>query len=337
MVEKKITVENGGLQVEEKAQQLEMDRTNATLQKIIDNVEKVIVGKREVIQYSLVAMLCGGHVLLEDVPGVGKTMLIRAIAKSIGLDFKRIQFTPDLLPSDVSGVSIYNQKTMEFEFRPGPIMGNVILADEINRTSPKTQAALLEAMEEGSMTVDGVTHSLPKPFFVLATQNPIEYEGTFPLPEAQLDRFLLKLSMGYPEYIEEVDLLKRIQNQHPIEELHEVINANQLIEMQRKVKDVHLESSLRHYIIEITQGTRNHHAVYLGASPRGSIALMKTAQAAAFLHGRDYVVPDDIRNLVSHTLAHRIILKSESRLSGISVEQVLKDVLTKVKVPVFNK
>ncbi len=323
--------------MEEKVSHLQMDRTNAALQTIIDNVEKVIVGKRDVIQYSLVALLCGGHVLLEDVPGVGKTMLIRAIAKSIGLDFKRIQFTPDLLPSDVSGVSIYNQKTMEFEFRPGPIMGNVVLADEINRTSPKTQAALLEAMEEGSMTVDGVTYMLPKPFFVLATQNPIEYEGTFPLPEAQLDRFLLKLNMGYPEYSDEVDLLGRIQLQHPIEELKEVIDANQLREMQRKVREVHVESTLRHYIIEITQGTRIHHAVYLGASPRGSIALMKTAQAVAFLHGRDYVVPDDIRNSIVHTLAHRIILKSESRLSGFTVENVLKDVISKVKVPVFNR
>ncbi len=315
----------------------QFDSTNATLQTIIDNVEKVIVGKRNVIQYSLVALLCGGHVLLEDVPGVGKTMLIRAIAKSIGLNFKRIQFTPDLLPSDVSGVSIYNQKTMEFEFRPGPIMGNVVLADEINRTSPKTQAALLEAMEEGSMTVDGVTYMLPKPFFVLATQNPIEYEGTFPLPEAQLDRFLMKLSMGYPKIEEEVDLLKRIELQHPIEELAEVISAEQLLDLQRKVREVHIEESLRQYIVDITQSTRYHHAVYLGASPRGSIALMRTSQAIAFLRGRDYVVPDDIRELVDYTLIHRIILKSESRLSGITVQQVLKDVLGRVRVPVFNK
>lgn len=323
--------------VEEKALQRGWDQGNPTLQKIIDNVEKVIVGKRDVIQYSLVALLCGGHVLLEDVPGVGKTMLIRAIAKSIGLEFKRIQFTPDLLPSDVSGVSIYNQKTMEFEFRPGPIMGNVVLADEINRTSPKTQAALLEAMEEGSMTVDGVTYALPKPFFVLATQNPIEYEGTFPLPEAQLDRFLLKLSMGYPQVPDEVDLLRRIQNQHPIEELEAVIDAAQLQELQRNVKEVHLEESLRHYIVAITQGTRQHHAVYLGASPRGSIALMKTSQAVAFLRGRDYVVPDDIRELVYFTLAHRIILKSESRLSGITVEEVLQEAVGRVPVPVFQK
>lgn len=323
--------------MEVKETSVAMDRTNPTLQKIIDNVEKVIVGKRDVIQYSLVALLCGGHVLLEDVPGVGKTMLIRAIAKSIGLDFKRIQFTPDLLPSDVSGVSIFNQKTMEFEFRPGPIMGNVILADEINRTSPKTQAALLEAMEEGSMTVDGTTYSLPKPFFVLATQNPIEYEGTFPLPEAQLDRFLLKLNMGYPSHDDEINLLTRIQVQHPIEDIQTVIDANQLREMQRQVKLVHIEASLSTYIVEITRATRNHHAVYLGASPRGSIALMKTAQALAYLHGRDYVVPDDIRALVTHTLAHRILLKSESRLSGITVERVLKDVIGSIRVPVFHK
>lgn len=323
--------------MEDKGIQTQIDRTNATLQTIIDNVEKVIVGKRNVIQYSLVALLCGGHVLLEDVPGVGKTMLIRAIAKSIGLDFKRIQFTPDLLPSDVSGVSIFNQKTLEFEFRPGPIMGNVVLADEINRTSPKTQAALLEAMEEGSMTVDGVTYKLPKPFFVLATQNPIEYEGTFPLPEAQLDRFLMKLSMGYPKMDEEVDLLKRIELQHPIEELQEVIDAQQLLELQRKVREVHIEDSLRQYIVDITHATREHHAVYLGASPRGSIALMRTSQAIAFLRGRDYVIPDDIRELAYYTLIHRIILKSESRLSGLTVEQVLKDVLSRIRVPVFHK
>lgn len=322
--------------MERRERTLHLDQPNQVIQSIIDNVEKVIVGKRDVIQYSLVALLCGGHVLLEDVPGVGKTMLIRAIAKSIGLNFKRIQFTPDLLPSDVSGVSIYNQKTMEFEFRPGPIMGNVILADEINRTSPKTQAALLEAMEEGSMTVDGVTYKLPNPFFVLATQNPIEYEGTFPLPEAQLDRFLLKLQMGYPNSKEEVALLDRIRLRHPIEELEAVITKEQLLELQQRVKEVHVEESLREYIVELTQATRQHSAVYLGASPRGSIALMKTSQALAFIRGRDYVVPDDIRNMVYYCLPHRIILKSESRLSGMTVNQVLKELLSKVRVPVFE-
>jgi len=322
---------------EERMKPMQYDQPNQLLQQIVQNVEKVIIGKRDVIQYSLVALLCGGHVLLEDVPGVGKTMLIRAISKSIGLDFKRIQFTPDLLPSDVSGISIYNQKTAEFEFRPGPIMANVVLADEINRTSPKTQAALLEAMEEGSMTVDGTTYALPTPFFVLATQNPIEYEGTFPLPEAQLDRFLLKLNMGYPQFNEEVEILNRIQHRHPIEELQPVITARELIELQQQVKAVHVEKSLRQYIVEITQGTRKHHAVYLGASPRGSIALLKTSQACALLQGRDYVVPDDIRNMALYCLAHRIILKSESRLSGISVEQVIRDVLNHTRVPVFTK
>lgn len=317
--------------------QSQLDQFHPTMQRVIENVEKVIVGKRDVIQYCLVGLLCGGHILLEDVPGVGKTMLIRAIAKSVGLEFKRIQFTPDLLPSDVSGVSIFNQKTMEFEFRPGPIMGNVILADEINRTSPKTQAALLEAMEEGSITIDGITYPLPKPFFVLATQNPIEYEGTFPLPEAQLDRFLLKLNMGYPEFIEEVNLLNRIQQMHPIEKIDAVIDAHEILEMQRRVKEVHLETTLRHYIVELIHGTRKHPAVYLGASPRGSIALMKTSQALAFIRGRDYVIPDDIRDLVIHTLAHRILIKSESRLSGFTVEQVLKEVMTNVRVPVYQR
>lgn len=323
--------------MEERAKHTQLDLYHPTIQRVIENVEKVIVGKHDVIQYCLVGLLCGGHILLEDVPGVGKTMLIRAIAKSLGLEFKRIQFTPDLLPSDVSGVSIFNQKTMEFEFRPGPIMGNVILADEINRTSPKTQAALLEAMEEGSITIDGITYPLPKPFFVLATQNPIEYEGTFPLPEAQLDRFLLKLNMGYPEFMEEVNLLNRIQHMHPIEKIDAVMNAQEILDLQKQVKEVHLETTLRHYIVEIIHGTRNHPAVYLGASPRGSIALMRTSQAMAFIRGRDYVIPDDIRDLALHTLTHRILLKSESRLSGLTVDQVLKDVLANVRVPVYQR
>lgn len=312
------------------------EQPNVKILEIIDQVERVIIGKRAIIEKAIVALLSGGHLLLEDVPGVGKTMLIRALSRAMGLTFKRIQFTPDLLPSDVTGVSIYNQKSMEFQFRPGPIMANVVLADEINRTSPKTQAALLEAMEEGNMTVDGETYRLPEPFFVLATQNPIEYEGTFPLPEAQLDRFLLKLKMGYPNQAEEAEMLRRVQEHHPIEDVHMVLDREELLRLQKLTKKVHLEESLRAYIVELVQRTREHPAVYLGASPRGSIALMRTAQALAFIRGRDYVIPDDIREMLQPTLAHRILLKSESRLGGISVEGVLNDLLNRVRVPVFG-
>lgn len=312
------------------------EQPNVKILEIIDQVERVIIGKRAIIEKAIVALLSGGHLLLEDVPGVGKTMLIRALSRAMGLTFKRIQFTPDLLPSDVTGVSIYNQKSMEFQFRPGPIMANVVLADEINRTSPKTQAALLEAMEEGNMTVDGETYRLPEPFFVLATQNPIEYEGTFPLPEAQLDRFLLKLKMGYPNQAEEAEMLRRVQEHHPIEDVHMVLDREELLRLQKMTKKVHLEESLRAYIVELVQRTREHPAVYLGASPRGSIALMRTAQALAFIRGRDYVIPDDIREMLQPTLAHRILLKSESRLGGISVEGVLNDLLNWVRVPVFG-
>lgn len=312
------------------------DEQNTLISKIIDNVEKVMIGKTEIIQMSLVSILCGGHVLLEDVPGVGKTMLVKALAKSIGCTFKRIQFTPDLLPSDVTGVSIFNQKTLQFEFRPGPIMGNVVLADEINRTSPKTQAALLEAMEEGSITIDGITHKLPSPFFVMATQNPIEYEGTFPLPEAQLDRFLIKLQLGYPQVEDEIEILNRLQDHHPIEDLAAVINSEELSELQLKVRQIHVEESVRKYIVRLTEATRTHPNVYLGASPRGSIALFRTAQALAFVHGRQFVVPDDVKALVPLTLGHRIILKSESRLSGLTVDNVLQDVMNKISVPVHR-
>lgn len=312
------------------------EQPNVKILEIIDQVERVIIGKRAIIEKAIVALLSGGHLLLEDVPGVGKTMLIRALSRAMGLTFKRIQFTPDLLPSDVTGVSIYNQKSMEFQFRPGPIMANVVLADEINRTSPKTQAALLEAMEEGNMTVDGETYRLPEPFFVLATQNPIEYEGTFPLPEAQLDRFLLKLKMGYPNQAEEAEMLRRVQEHHPIEDVHMVLDREELLRLQKMTKKVHLEESLHAYIVELVQRTREHPAVYLGASPRGSIALMRTAQALAFIRGRDYVIPDDIREMLQPTLAHRILLKSESRLGGISVEGVLNDLLNRVRVPVFG-
>lgn len=310
------------------------DSPHRLVDEVVSNVEQVIIGKSHVVQLCTVALLCGGHVLLEDVPGVGKTMLVRALAKTLGCSFTRIQFTPDLLPSDVTGVSIYNQKTQEFEYRPGPIVGQIVLADEINRTSPKTQSALLEAMEEGHITVDGITHELPRPFMVMATQNPIEYEGTFPLPEAQLDRFLLKVSMGYPTAEQEADLLGRQQTTHPIEGLAQIGDADSVLELQKYVRDIFVDSSLRKYIVAITTASRLHPHVYLGASPRGSLGLFKAAQVLAFLQGREYAIPDDIKRLVPHILAHRIILKSEARLNGITVDQVLKEIMHQVPVPV---
>ncbi|MDQ0254086.1 MoxR-like ATPase [Evansella vedderi] len=307
------------------------------INRLIENVEKVVVGKRAEVELSIIALLSGGHVLLEDVPGVGKTMMVRAIAKSLGAEFKRIQFTPDLLPSDVTGVSVFNQKTMEFQFRPGPIMGNVVLADEINRTSPKTQAALLEALEEGSVTTDGETRELQKPFFVMATQNPIEYGGTYPLPEAQLDRFLFKFRIGYPSINEELEVLNRVEKQHPIEILQPVISLEDLLEMQRDVINVYVDESVKKYIIDLVNATRTHHAVFLGASPRASIALMKAGQAYAFVQGRDFVVPDDIKYLAPYTLQHRILLNSDAKLSDITNERVVKEVIKQVNIPVGNE
>ncbi len=303
------------------------------IKKVVHNIEKVIIGKQEAIYLSLVSLLSNGHMLLEDVPGVGKTMLVRSLATTIGGLYKRIQFTPDLLPSDVTGVSVYNQKTMEFEYHPGPIMANVILADEINRTSPKTQAALLEAMEEAMVTVDGKTYTLPNPFFIMATQNPIEYEGTFPLPEAQLDRFLLKIKLGYPSMEEEVQILDRLQNHHPIQDIQQVIDLNQLMQLQQLAKEVFVEDSLKRYVVEIVNATRNDNYIYLGASPRGTIALLRAARSLALLRGRDFVVPDDIKYLVIPVLEHRIILKSDARLHGLTIEQILHAILKKIKVP----
>ena len=313
-----------------------IDNPHDVIKQIVDNVEKVIIGKRDEIYFTLVALLSNGHLLLEDVPGVGKTMLIRALAKSIDGEYKRIQFTPDLLPSDVLGVSIYNQKTQEFEYRTGPIMANVVLADEVNRTSPKTQSALLEAMEESNVTVDGVTYSLPNPFFVMATQNPIEYEGTFPLPEAQLDRFMLKMNMGYPEPEDEFRMLEKMQESHihPIERIEPVINISQLLQLQQKANEIYVDSSIQQYIVNIVEATRKNRHVYLGASPRGSIALLKAAKAFAFIRGRSFVVPDDVKKMVNPTLSHRIILKADARLSGLTVHQLLEESLKDVVVPV---
>jgi MoxR-like ATPase len=313
------------------------DHYHPQVAKVINNVNQVIVGKEFVVELTLVAIISGGHLLLEDVPGVGKTMLVRSLARSLGCTFKRIQFTPDLLPSDVTGVSIYNQKEVNFEFRPGPIFGNIVLADEINRTSPKTQSALLEAMEEGNVTVDGETRELPQPFLVMATQNPIEYEGTFPLPEAQLDRFLLKLRIGYPSPEQEVKVLTQAQESHPIDRLQPVLTIEELQQFQKEARKVHVDASIKEYIVQLTHATRTHRNVYLGASPRGSLALLHASQSLAFIRGRDYVIPDDVKLLAPYTLEHRIILKSESRLSGASIQSVLKDVIQQVTVPVLKE
>ncbi len=295
--------------------------------RIIDNVEQVIIGKREAIELLMVALLCEGHVLIEDVPGVGKTMLARSLAISLGGQFKRLQCTPDLLPNDVTGVSIFNQQSGEFEFRPGPIFVNILLADEINRATPRTQAALLEAMQEQQVTVDGVSRSLPRPFLVLATQNPIEYDGTFPLPEAQVDRFLIRLSIGYPALAQEKQLLPHLQRDHPINKLRAVTDESQLLDFQRQVWEVHVDETLQDYIVALVTATRAHGEVALGASPRASLALFKTAQALAAIRGRDHVLPDDIKRLAPFALAHRLIVKPEAELRGQTAAQIVADIL----------
>ena len=282
-------------------------------ERVIENVERVIIGKHAEVELALIALLCGGHVLVEDVPGVGKTSLAKAVARSIGCSFKRLQFTPDMLPSDITGVFIYNQKTNEFEFRPGPIMAQIVLADEINRATPKTQSALLEAMEEGNITVDGQTFPLPKPFLVLATQNPIEYEGTFPLPEAQLDRFLMRIELGYPRRADEMAVLETQQRSQPLDEISQVVEVRELVEMQQRTREVYVDRLVREYIVELVNATRQHPDVYLGASPRGSLALDHTAQARATLMGRDYATPDDVKYMAVATLSHRLIVSPGSR------------------------
>jgi MoxR-like ATPase len=296
---------------------------------LIENVEQVIIGKRLAIEFIMVALLCEGHVLLEDVPGSGKTMLARSIAASLGISFKRIQCTPDLLPNDITGVSVFNQKNGEFEFKAGPIFVNILLADEINRATPRTQAALLEAMQEQQVTVDGVTRDLPRPFLVLATQNPIEYEGTFPLPEAQLDRFLMRLSLGYPSRTDERQILVNLWREHPITKIGKVVDGQDLSALQKRVWDVNVDETLQNYIVDLAEATRAHPDLALGVSPRGSLALLKGSQALAAIRGRDYVIPEDIKILVPLTLAHRLILKPEAELRGRTSRTILDDILEK--------
>jgi MoxR-like ATPase len=310
-----------------------MNEVQAMGQRLIDNVEKVIIGKHEEVQLGMIALLCQGHVLIDDVPGVGKTMLAKAIARSLGCAFKRIQFTPDMLPSDVTGVSVYDQSTGQFEFRPGPVMANIVLTDEINRATPKTQSALLEAMEEHQVTVDGVTHLLEKPFLVLATQNPIEYEGTFPLPEAQLDRFLMRISLGYPSPSDEIRILEAQQYVHPIETIEQVVETDELLGMQERIKDVFVHDAIKEYIVALVGATRSHSDIYLGSSPRGVLALHKTCQARSALLGRDYATPDDVKALAEATLAHRLIVNPAARIREVDSRTVVKEVLHSVEAP----
>jgi len=313
-----------------------MEDAQKFVQTLIENIEHVIVGKRSTIEFILVALLCEGHVLLEDVPGAGKTMLARSVATSLGISFKRIQCTPDLLPNDVTGVSILNQQSGEFEFKPGPIFVNILLADEINRATPRTQSALLEAMQEQQVTVDGVTRDLPRPFLVLATQNPIEYEGTFPLPEAQLDRFLMRLSLGYPSRADERQILVNLRREHPITKIRKVVDGHDLISLQKHIWDINIDATLQDYIVALAEATRAHPDLALGVSPRGSLALLKTAQALAAIRGRDYVIPDDIKILVPLTLSHRLILKPEAELRGRTGHTILADVLEKTPLDLGN-
>lgn len=299
-----------------------------------ENVQQVIVGKDQAINLALVAVLCEGHILLEDVPGIGKTTLARALAVSLGCSFKRLQFTPDLLPSDVTGLNWFNQKNQSFEYRPGPIMSQVILADEINRATPRTQSALLEAMQERQVTVDGVTRPLPRPFLVMATQNPVELEGTFPLPEAQIDRFLLKIRLGYPSEAEENAILERFRLKDPLPELQAVAHADQIVQLQELRRQVRVEDSVRGYIVQVARATRNHHEIELGASPRATMGLYQSAQAWAAIHDRDYVLPDDVKKLAPHVLTHRMMISPQAQLRGRNPEELIKSIVETVAVPV---
>ena len=310
-----------------------MEQVQTFTERVLANVRKVIVGKDEQIRLTILALLCEGHVLIEDVPGVGKTMLARSIARSIGCSFSRVQFTPDMLPSDVTGVSIFNQKNLEFEFRPGPVMAQIVLTDEINRATPKTQSALLEAMEEGQITVDTHTYDLPRPFTVLATQNPIEYEGTFPLPEAQVDRFMLRIQLGYPVKRQEMEIMVLQQEAHPIDALEQVATLEELLTAQRALTGVYVNDLVRAYVVDIVRATREHPDIYLGASPRGSLALFKTARAWAALEGRDFVTPDDIKTLAGPVLAHRLIASPSARIRGVDAASVVGEILGTTAVP----
>lgn len=310
-----------------------MEQVQTFTERVLANVRKVIVGKDEQIRLTILALLCEGHVLIEDVPGVGKTMLARSIARSIGCSFSRVQFTPDMLPSDVTGVSIFNQKNLEFEFRPGPVMAQIVLTDEINRATPKTQSALLEAMEEGQITVDTRTYDLPRPFTVLATQNPIEYEGTFPLPEAQVDRFMLRIQLGYPVKRQEMEIMVLQQEAHPIDSLEQVATLEELLTAQGALPAVYVNDLVRAYVVDIVRATREHPDIYLGASPRGSLALFKTARAWAALEGRDFVTPDDIKALAGPVLAHRLIASPSARIRGVDAASIVSEILGTTAVP----
>jgi MoxR-like ATPase len=311
----------------------EMQQVKELAEQIIANVERVIIGKTGAIEETVIGLLCRGHLLIEDVPGTGKTVLAKSLARSIGCSFSRIQFTPDMLPSDVTGVSIFNQKTREFEYRPGPVMAQIVLTDEINRATPKTQSALLEAMEEHQVTVDGVTHPTPEPFMVLATQNPIEYEGTFPLPEAQMDRFLARISLGYPSPAKEVEMINLQQIVHPLESLERVVTEKELIEAQEAVRHMKVSDELKRYIVDLVNATRGHGEIYLGASPRGSLALFRMSQAKAALAGRKYVVPDDIKAMAVSALAHRLIVGSAARIREVDGREVVREIIGTVPVP----
>ncbi|MBI2848273.1 MAG: MoxR family ATPase [Chloroflexi bacterium] len=302
-------------------------------QKIIDNIERVIIGKRQAVELAVIALVSRGHLLIEDAPGVGKTMLARSLAKSVDCTFKRIQFTPDMLPGDITGVSIFNQKTCDFEFHAGPIMAHIVLADEINRATPKVQSALLECMEEGRVTVEGITHNLPPPFHVLATENPLEYEGTFPLPETQLDRFMLRLSLGYPSLDDEIAIMERQQYDHPIEQLEPVATCEDALRLQMAVRKIYVDDLVKQYIASLVAATRRHPSVYLGASPRGSLALFRTSQARAFLSGRDFVIPDDVKALAESVLAHRLIVRATDQPRDKAAKAIISELLETVPVP----